>query len=135
MSVFDAPEREFCVVQRSRTNTPLQAFVMLHDPQFVEAAWHLGHRMMTAGGTTNQQRITSGFQSCMARKLASAEMRVLTGIVTERLAHYRVNLEYAQQLLGAGDSLPDSPLDPVELAVWTSLGRVLFNLSEFITKG
>ncbi len=135
MSVFDAPDREFCVVQRSRTNTPLQAFVMLHDPQFVEAARHLGRRMITEGGTTIRQRITFGFQTCMARKPTPAEMRVLTDIVTERLAHYDSNRKSAQQLLDVGDSSPDSSLDPVELAVWTTVGRVLFNLSEFITKG
>jgi len=135
MSVFDAPEREFCIVQRSRTNTPLQAFVMLHDPQFVEAARHLGQRMMTAGGTTNQQRITFGFQACMARNPTPAEMRVLTRVVTERLAHYRRDVESAHRLIGVGDSTPDRSLDPGELAAWTTLGRVLFNLSEFITKG
>jgi hypothetical protein len=135
MSVFDAPEREFCVVQRSRTNTPLQAFVMLHDPQFVEAARHLGRRMMTAGGKTDQQRITFGFQACMARSPTKAEMRVMTEIVTERQAHYRENFQSAQQLIGVGDSVPDKSLDPAELAAWTTLGRVLFNLSEFITKG
>jgi hypothetical protein len=135
MSVFDAPEREFCIVQRSRTNTPLQAFVMLHDPQFVEAARHLGQRMMTAGGTTDEQRITFGFQACMARKPTPAEMRVLTEIVTERLAHFRRDLASANTLISVGDSVPDKSLDPAELAAWTTLGRVLFNLSEFITKG
>ena len=50
LNTLDAPEREFCRVQRSRTNTPLQALVLLNDPTFVEAARKLAERMITEGG-------------------------------------------------------------------------------------
>ncbi len=135
MAVFDAPEREFCVVQRSRTNTPLQAFVLLHDPQFVEAARHLGARMVGEGGTTIDQRIQFGFQTCLARQPTSAEREVLTEVVTQRLAHYRSDPAAARELIDVGESPVDPALDPAELAAWTTVARILFNLSEFITKG
>ena len=50
MEIFNAPNREFCVVQRERTNTPLQALVTLNDPQFIEAARHLAQQAIGQGG-------------------------------------------------------------------------------------
>ncbi len=50
LNTLDAPEREFCRVERSRTNTPLQALVLLNDPTFVEAARKLAERMLVEGG-------------------------------------------------------------------------------------
>ena len=47
---FDAAERLFCTVSRQRTSTPLQALVLLNDPQFVEAARGLAARMIREGG-------------------------------------------------------------------------------------
>lgn len=134
MAAFDAPEREFCVVRRSRTNTPLQAFVMLHDPQFVEAARHLAGRMLTEGGTTLQDRIEFGFQLCYARKPHATELVVLSETVIQRLAQYREQPDAAERLLSVGDSAAGTAHDAAELAAWTSAARVLLNLSEFVTK-
>ena len=55
---FDAAERLFCTVNRQRTSTPLQALVLLNDPQFVEAARALAARMMREGGASVEARIT-----------------------------------------------------------------------------
>ena len=134
MAAFDAPEREFCIVRRSRTNTPLQAFVMLHDPQFVEAARRLGRRMLKEGGSTNQKRIEYGFRLCCARPPTDRELTVLTGLLGVRLKQYREDASAAAQIVGVGDSPRDEDLDQAELAAWTTIGRVMFNLSEFVTK-
>jgi hypothetical protein len=135
MATFDAPEREYCVVRRSRTNTPLQAFVLLHDPQFVEAARQLGKRMMTAGGTTTDERIAYGFQLCTARRPSDAERTVLKQMFEKRLRQYRADKKSAARLLSVGDLSADDTLDTAEFAAWATIGRVLLNLSEFITKG
>ena len=84
MAAFDAPGREFCRVRRSRTNTPLQAFVLLHDPQFVEAARHLAGRMLTEAGPTNRERIIYGFRLCLSRPPTEPELIVLSEIVEKR---------------------------------------------------
>ena len=91
MATFDAPEREFCVVRRSRTNTPLQAFVMIHDPQFVEAARQVGGRMIKEGGTTIEARIKFGFELSTARSPNSDEMSLLVAKFKQRLAQYRAD--------------------------------------------
>src|SRR5439155_2165033 len=67
MTTFDAPSREFCLVRRIRTNTPLQAFVTLNDPVYVEAAQALARRIVKEGGTTAEDRVRFGLRLCPAR--------------------------------------------------------------------
>jgi hypothetical protein len=133
MAAFDAPEREFCVVRRSRTNTPLQAFVMLHDPQFVEAARHLGGRMLNEGGDSIDDRITFGFQACHSRPPSAPELTVLRRILNHRLKQYQDNPDSAKAVVSVGESNADSN-DQAQAAAWTTIGRVILNLSEFVTK-
>ncbi|NIP16923.1 MAG: DUF1553 domain-containing protein, partial [Xanthomonadales bacterium] len=66
-------EREFCVVRRSRTNTPLQAFVLMHDPQFVEAARFLAGRIITEGGESSEERLRFGFRVVTSRPPGASE--------------------------------------------------------------
>ena len=68
MTIFDAPTREKCMVERPRTNTPLQALVTLNDPQFTEAARNLAQRMIKEGGQTAQERVTYGYRLVAARQ-------------------------------------------------------------------
>ncbi len=135
MATFDAPEREFCVVRRSRTNTPLQALVLLHDPQFVEAARGLAARMIQEGGDSLAGRIDQGFLICLGRRPTNDERDVLIKMYHARLQRYRADPASAKQLLSVGDSPQDSTIDPTEHAAFTTLARILLNLSEFITKG
>jgi hypothetical protein len=134
MAIFDAPEREYCLVRRSRTNTPLQALVMLHDPQFVEAARHLAARMINEGGKTDRQRIVYGFQLCHAREPTPQELELLIETVDTRMDQYRADHGGASRLLSVGDSAADPSIHQAELATWTTIGRTLMNLSEFVTK-
>ena len=63
LAAFDAPGRETCTVRESRTNTPLQALVMMNDPTFVEAAQALAMRVMHEGGKTLEERLSWAFRS------------------------------------------------------------------------
>ena len=135
MAAFDAPEREFCTVKRSRTNTPLQAFVMLHDPQFIEAARKLGERMMTEARGDLRQRISHGFELCLARRPEADELTFLHGALKQRLAHFQANPEAAKKLLAVGEAPVANEIDPAELAAYATVARIILNLSEFITKG
>ena len=67
MSTFDAPDRETCQVRRARTNTPLQALVLMNDVQFIEAARKFAERVMTEGGQGTEQRLTFAFRSITSR--------------------------------------------------------------------
>lgn len=133
MAAFDAPEREYCQISRSRTNTPLQAFVMLHDPQFVEAARHLAGQML-ASVDGDRERIREGFQRCHTRPPTEQELTILLAELNARRGQYRSAPESANKLLAVGESEVDPSLPPAELAAWTSVARVMMNLSEFVTK-
>ena len=91
MSTFDAPSREACTVRRARTNTPLQALVLMNDIQFVEAARHLGERLMVTGGDTPEERITHGFRLATARQPRNDESAVL-------LKLYRTNCKRTRKI-------------------------------------
>lgn len=133
LATFDAPGREYCVVRRSRTNTPLQAFVMLNDPQFVEAARHLGRRMLEKQGT-DDERLQHGFMIAFARPASDNELRILLQTLAERRIKYAADPEAATAILSVGDTpMPEENLG--EHAAWATIGRILLNLSEFITKG
>lgn len=132
---FDAPDRETCTVRRSRTNTPLQALVLLNDPTYVEASRKLAERMMTEGGTTSEERIRFAFRLATARLPSADELRVLDTVLDSELAVYRKNQPAAIKLLSVGESPRNPKLDPAELAAWSTVAGVILNLDETVTKG
>ncbi len=132
---FDAPNREVCTDARARTNTPLQALVLLNDPSYVEAARVLGQRILQQGGSTTAERLAFAFKLCTARPPRPQELEILTRIFEAQLAKYKQNPAAAIKLTGAGESPRPADMDTSELAAWTALGNVLLNLDETITKG
>jgi hypothetical protein len=134
MLTFDAPDRESCTVRRSRTNTPLQALVLMNDPTFVEAARHFAERLLREAKTTNE-RIILAFCLTMGRKPSERESGILRGVYEKQLAVYRKDSQAALKLLSVGESKRDEQLDPVELAAWTMAANVLLNLDETVTRG
>ncbi|MBI3836481.1 MAG: PSD1 domain-containing protein [Planctomycetia bacterium] len=132
---FDAPNREVCTDNRARTNTPLQALVLLNDPSYVEAARVLGQRILKQGGGDTTARLKFAFRLCTARMPNERELSILRQIVEQNLAKYRQNPAAANKLIGIGESPRPSEIDPIELAAWTTVSNVLLNLDETITKG
>jgi hypothetical protein len=134
MAAFDAPEREFCLVRRSRTNTPLQALVVLNDPQFVEAARQLAVRIMTEGGGDIDSRLVRGVRLTLARTPRSDELDELLQYFKSELAYFKDHHDAAMKLLDVGHTPRNEELDVVEHAAYTSVARLLLNLDETLTK-
>ncbi len=134
MLLFDSPSREICTVKRSRTNTPLQALVLLNETTYVEAARHLAERMLTEGGATPAERIAWAFERATARKPDAFELQQLTSHFEERLALFKQDTEAAAKLIAQGDSKPDATLDVAQLAACTVTANVILNLDEVITR-
>ncbi len=132
---FDAPDRETCTVRRARTNTPLQALVLLNDPTYVEAARKLAERMMTEAGPSVEDRIAFAFRLTTARRPKAAETAVLREIFLRQVAQFRESPAAALKLLSVGESPRNTALDPAELGAWSAVASVILNLDETVTKG
>ncbi len=135
MLLFDAPTREYCVVRRPRTNTPLQALATLNDPQFVEASRAFAQRILREGGDTAESRLRYAFRLATARWPRTAEVRILADTLREHLTEYRQDQAAAKQLLSVGQFQCAPDLDSGELAAWTTIASMLLNLDETVTKG
>jgi hypothetical protein len=131
---FDAPSREECVVERPRSNTPLQALVLLNDPTYVEAARVLAERALQEGGATDAARIDWAFRRVVSRKATPQEVAVVTGLLEKHRAEYTADPAAAKSLLEVGDRPVPAAVPPSELAAWTSVARTLLNLHETITR-
>ena len=135
MATFDAPDRETCQVRRARTNTPLQALVLMNDVQYVEAARKFAERVMTERGSNVDERVTFAFRSVLNRRPNSTELQSLTNLFEEYLNQFKSDPESATKLLAAGESPRNDQLAPAELAAWSMVTHLLLNLSETVTKG
>jgi hypothetical protein len=131
---FDAPTRETCVVRRSRTNTPLQALVVLNDPTYIEAARKLAERVLHSDRTTNDERLRLAFLIVTARQPDVAEQAELTRLLGRQIERYRSDPRQAEALLSVGESGRDGSLPAAQLAAWTILAHTLLNLDEVISK-
>ena len=104
MTTFDAPSREVCTVSRPRTSTPLQALVLLNDPQYVEAARGLAQRVLREAKGDLKSQLTYAFRIALARPPRAEELKLLERIYRQQLANYSVNREAAERLISVGES-------------------------------
>ena len=133
MMAFDAVSREVCTVRRVRTNTPLQALVLLNDPVYVEAAKALGRRVAFADLEGVEAKAGYGFQLALSRPPEPEELVRLVALYEEELKSFRA--DKAATVAMATDII--GPLwrgDFGEVAAWSTVANALLNLDEFVTK-
>ena len=133
MLQLDAPTREVCALQRQRTNTPLQALVLMNDPQFVEAARGLAARM-AASSRDDPTRLTNGFRWATSRAPSHSERETLLELFVAERSRFKLKPHSADSLLAVGESPVAEGLDRTELAAWTVVANVLLNLDEAISR-
>ena len=134
MTAFDAPTREYCVVQRERTATPLQALTVLNDPQFVEAARVLAAKVMPSDRGSDDAGLVRVFRLTTSRTPTDRELPVLRELLTSARSSFAGRTDEAKTLVGTGESPHDDKLDPVEHAAWTSVIQTLLSFDECLTK-
>jgi hypothetical protein len=135
LTTFDAPSREFCVVRRTRSNTPLQSLVLLNDPVFVEAAQALARRLVAEGGAAAEDRAAYALRLCLARQPQPAEVERLVALYRQERARFEADTTAAGRMAASELGQPGDAADLKELAAWTVVANVLLNLDELITKG
>ncbi|MFP6620156.1 MAG: DUF1553 domain-containing protein [Pirellulaceae bacterium] len=134
MMTFDATSRELCVMSRSQTNTPLQALALLNDTTYIEAARGLASRMMLESRGDVEHRLDWGFRVVLSRAATAPERTVLVARYRQVLEHYRGHRKEASLLLSIGESPVRQQLDTAELAAYTILASLLFNLDETVMR-
>ena len=131
---FDAPSREECAAERSRSNIPQQALVLLNDPTYVEAARAFAARILRQGGADANARIRWAWRQALSRLPRSDELNTVRALLELHLGEYRRDSQAAQALSKTGLSPAPGDLDPAELAAWTNVARVILNLHETIIR-
>jgi hypothetical protein len=133
MISFDSSERNFCVVQRQKTSTPLQSLVLLNDPQYVEASRVLAERV-TVEKEGAGDRIDLAFRLLTGRHPAEEERLLLAGLYEEQLEEFRSGDRRHEALLGVGE-FPSRPgLDRTEVAAMTLVASTILNFDEAVMK-
>ena len=134
MATFDAPSRENCTLRRMPTNTPLQAFVTLNDPAYVEMAQALARRVIREGGGTPAERARWALRLALGRPLHEREETALPSLFERARDELSQKPEDAAKL--AGDTLGVLPVGspPAEIAAWTVVANVILNLDGVLTR-
>ncbi len=131
MSTFDAPSRESTCVRRERTNTPMQALLLLNDPQYVEAARALAVRIMREQSST-ADRASYIYRLCTSRRASEQIAAELVELHDQQLAQFKQDDADAQKLAGSTEPEGGAKLDAGEVAAWTVVGNLMLNLDEVI---
>ncbi len=143
MMTFDASSREVCAVRRQVTSTPMQALVLLNDPQFVEAARALAFNAISSSQDIDQ-RLTIVFTTMVARSPTPIELEVLRRIYDGQYEHFADNPENVVEYLWIGDFVPpksskddqatSAEKNDLELAALATVVSGLFSFDEVVMK-
>ncbi|MEZ6096402.1 MAG: DUF1553 domain-containing protein [Pirellulaceae bacterium] len=136
MLAFDAAGREVCSVVRSATNTPVQAFVTLNDPQFVEAAMFLAVRFLPEGTDVESPEainaaIENMFLACVGRRPDEVEQQILMELFHEQIGDVKAEATDPNALFSNGKRELDlekwSPERRLQLAALAIVGQAILN--------
>ncbi len=134
MLAFDAPDRSVCTVKRENTNTPLQALVLLNDPQFMEAAKALAVRVQEERTDDLQAQLALAFRLLTARKASSEELQVFSEFYHWQFEKFNTNPSAVKQLLDIGQFQVPQENELVKTAALTSAISTIISHDESYTK-
>ncbi len=129
---FDASERFACTVNRQRTSTPLQALVLMNDPQYVESARVLAEHILREGGGSPEARATYAVRRVTAQQPSPAALAALVALYDAERARFGNDRSAALGLLRTGERPPDTDLPPEDLAAWTVVASTILNLDAMV---
>ncbi|WP_025762845.1 PSD1 and planctomycete cytochrome C domain-containing protein [Dyadobacter tibetensis] len=133
MIIFDGSNRDQCEVQRTNTNTPLQALVMLNDPTVLEASRVMAEHMMLKNSKV-EEKIRESFQRIVCRQPTEKEMTLLLTYYKEEASYFAKNKKGAEQVLAVGEYPHQAKVKQEETAAMMRVINMLYNMEETITK-
>lgn len=131
MGIFDASNRDICEVKRQRTNTPLQALVMMNDPTVLEASRVLAAKLFKENADV-KEAITRAFRLIVCRKPHENEIQILFKYYSQQASS--IDALSAKKMLSVGESPQEENLDKKKLAALMRVISTIYNLEETITK-
>ena len=134
MVAFDAPRRAVCISKRERTDSPLQALILLNGVQYVEAARVLGEKLHLETKGDVPQMINLAFLRCLSRKPDAKEVQICTQLYQEQLTHFKAVPKEAEALLKIGNAKRDPAIPLPEAAAATLLAQALLNHDACVVK-
>jgi hypothetical protein len=132
LMIFDGSNRDQCEVKRSRTNTPLQALIMMNDPTILEASLALADKLLQKKAAP-EQVVAAGFERIICRKPEKKELDILTGYYKDQLSAFGKDPKKAAKTIKVGYYAPSTTSKP-ELAALMQVMQVIYNMEEAITK-
>jgi len=133
MWVFDASNRDQCEVTRLKTNTPLQALIMMNDPTVLEASRVLAARL-EGQSMDIKEKVIRAFRLIVCRRPNEKEIEVLSSYYISQLNKFKKQQNRAESLLSIGEYPLATNLDKSSVAAWMQVISALYNLEETITK-
>jgi len=133
MILFDASNRDQCEVKRGKTNTPLQALMMMNDPTVLEASRVLAQKLLKEKNS-DEQRITKAFRLIICRKPSGEELKILSNYLPEQREAFKTGKLDAKKTLKQGEYPLDDQLDKNDLAAMMKVVNTIYNMEEAITR-
>ncbi len=133
MLAFDAPTREECTAERTKSNIPQQALALLNDPTFVESSRAMAIRVFKEARGDETARLNWLWREVLQRAPTDRERATLLALLHRHRSEFKADLP-AATALGKVGMLPTADVDAAELAAWISVTRVMMNLHELITR-
>lgn len=134
MLTFDAPRRAVCISRRERTDSPLQALVLLNGVQYVEAARVLGERLHRECQGDVPRMIEAGFLRCLSRRPDARETAICTQLYQEQVAHFQEVPAEAEKLFKTGAAKRDASIPLPEAAAAAVLAQAMLNHDACVVK-
>lgn len=134
MVAFDAPRRAVCISKRERTDSPLQALILLNGVQYVEAARVLGEKLHLEAQGDPTQMIDLGFLRCLSRKPDAQEVNICTQLYQEQLGHFKAHPKEAEELMKTGNAKHETSIPLPEAAAAAVLAQALLNHDACVVK-
>ena len=134
MMTLNASKRDVCRVRREVTSSPLQAFVLLNGPQFMEASRVMAANLLQMHKDSPDALIAEAYRSFTSRLPRKREHKVLRALYDEQLAHYQAHPDQAEGMTGIGASPAAKGLPAHQVAAAAILVNSIMNLDEAVSK-